>query len=177
MKQRILLKWPNDLLLDDAKVCGVLVEARQQGQTGRVVVGCGLNLRPPKALDRQIGALPPAGLLNAGLQWSDQASEDLVAGIAMQLAADFGRFLQHGFGFFRERWQSANYFTDKTVELRRDDQGLVSGRCRGVDDSGALLIESAGIITGYSIGVVSARSAAGAAGQGPLPDQSAGQSG
>jgi BirA family biotin operon repressor/biotin-[acetyl-CoA-carboxylase] ligase len=34
------IKWPNDVLIDGKKVCGVLVEARQ----GRIVVGIGINV-------------------------------------------------------------------------------------------------------------------------------------
>lgn len=162
VRGQIRLKWPNDLVLDDAKLCGILVEARQQGKTGRLVVGCGLNLRPPAALNRQAGALPATGLLANGQPWRDAASEQLVASIAIQLAQDFAQFARDGFASFRQAWESANYFGDKSVELRHDGQELITGCCRGVDDSGALLIESAGIIKGYSIGVVSARVGTGA---------------
>lgn len=43
---RIRLKWPNDLLLDDRKVGGILVQARWQGETlGWMVAGIGINVR------------------------------------------------------------------------------------------------------------------------------------
>jgi BirA family biotin operon repressor/biotin-[acetyl-CoA-carboxylase] ligase len=44
----VRLKWPNDLMLDDRKVGGVLCEARWQGTTlGWVAIGVGLNVRNP----------------------------------------------------------------------------------------------------------------------------------
>ena len=40
------LKWPNDVLLDGRKVCGVLTESTTMGQTTNSVVGIGLNVNP-----------------------------------------------------------------------------------------------------------------------------------
>lgn len=61
----LALKWPNDLLLADRKVGGILVEERR----GRVLVGLGLNLAaaPPDALLRDAWAQPAASLADAGL--------------------------------------------------------------------------------------------------------------
>jgi BirA family transcriptional regulator, biotin operon repressor / biotin---[acetyl-CoA-carboxylase] ligase len=43
---RIVLKWPNDLLIGDRKTGGILVEARWQGETiAWIVVGVGINVR------------------------------------------------------------------------------------------------------------------------------------
>jgi BirA family transcriptional regulator, biotin operon repressor / biotin---[acetyl-CoA-carboxylase] ligase len=50
---RIRLKWPNDLMLDDRKVGGILCEARWQGAAlAWIVIGLGLNVenRPPAEL-------------------------------------------------------------------------------------------------------------------------------
>jgi BirA family biotin operon repressor/biotin-[acetyl-CoA-carboxylase] ligase len=50
---RIGLKWPNDLMLDDRKVGGILCETRWQGPAlAWLVIGCGLNVtnRPPDSL-------------------------------------------------------------------------------------------------------------------------------
>ena len=57
---RLRLKWPNDLLLNDRKVGGILVEERR----GRLLLGVGLNLHhaPPGELLRR-GHAHPAGLL------------------------------------------------------------------------------------------------------------------
>ncbi len=43
---RLALKWPNDLLLDGAKVSGILLEGHRLGREGRlaIVIGCGVNV-------------------------------------------------------------------------------------------------------------------------------------
>ncbi len=38
------LKWPNDIMIDDRKVCGILAESRTMGDNTKVVLGIGLNL-------------------------------------------------------------------------------------------------------------------------------------
>ncbi len=48
---RIALKWPNDLYVRDAKLAGVLVEARwREGVLDWIAIGVGLNVRPPRLL-------------------------------------------------------------------------------------------------------------------------------
>jgi BirA family biotin operon repressor/biotin-[acetyl-CoA-carboxylase] ligase len=60
----VSLKWPNDLLLGDLKVGGILVEERR----GRLVVGVGLNLAwAPDASRLRDGHAVPAGSLAAAL--------------------------------------------------------------------------------------------------------------
>ncbi|MEW5772058.1 MAG: biotin--[acetyl-CoA-carboxylase] ligase [Thermodesulfobacteriota bacterium] len=62
---RLSIKWPNDLLLDDRKVGGILVEERQ----GRTLVGLGLNLTsaPPAEFLREEWSQPAADLSCSGL--------------------------------------------------------------------------------------------------------------
>lgn len=153
----IQLKWPNDLVLGDGKLAGLLIEARQQGSIGRIVIGCGLNLLPPGGFQPTGTSLAAAGLLTEREGWSDNQSQQLVASIAMALQSHFNRFCVDGLAPFREHWQAANYFAGKPVRLHQDGQPTVTGHCCGIDAGGALQIESAGIITSYSIGVVSAR--------------------
>lgn len=46
---KFLLKWPNDVLVDGRKVCGILTEAVGIGDLLRVLVGVGVNLNVPDA--------------------------------------------------------------------------------------------------------------------------------
>ena len=42
-KIRCILKWPNDVLIDEKKVCGILVDVNLQGNNKVIVMGIGLN--------------------------------------------------------------------------------------------------------------------------------------
>lgn len=70
--EAIRLKWPNDLMLGNAKVGGILCEARWQGESlGWVVVGLGLNVSNPvpdalRAVATNLATRLP-GVIAAGL--------------------------------------------------------------------------------------------------------------
>lgn len=78
----ILLKWPNDLIMTDRKVGGILCEARWQGETlSWVAIGLGLNVRnpiPAEVADSAV-ALAACGV--------DSTAEALAAPLASVLAA------------------------------------------------------------------------------------------
>jgi BirA family transcriptional regulator, biotin operon repressor / biotin---[acetyl-CoA-carboxylase] ligase len=54
-ERAIMLKWPNDLMLADAKIGGILCEARWQGDSPAwVVAGIGINVRNPPPVDARL---------------------------------------------------------------------------------------------------------------------------
>ena len=64
------IKWVNDLLLDEKKVCGILTEAVTLGDRTSLIVGIGVNLRPmefPKELSDLAGSLNQSDLPRAEL--------------------------------------------------------------------------------------------------------------
>ncbi len=83
------VKWPNDVLIDDAKLAGVLVEIRRVSQRRAVVVGIGLNVdaTPPAGeVDR------PAACLRDHLGYSPERNE-IVRHILRRLDDWTGRIL------------------------------------------------------------------------------------
>lgn len=88
----IRLKWPNDLYVDDAKLAGVLVEARWRGpRLDWLALGVGINVRPPAGLgaaglgprtsraDVLRAVVPP---LRTAVAMSGQLTEDEIANFA-----------------------------------------------------------------------------------------------
>jgi len=72
---RLALKWPNDILLDGAKLGGVLIEtAWSTAEMSAVVIGIGLNLRDVNALTVELAALSAA---------TDDASQGRATSAAM----------------------------------------------------------------------------------------------
>src|SRR5919197_2690941 len=51
---RTALKWPNDLMIDGAKLGGILVETRSHGGATLAVIGIGINCRRDAALERRL---------------------------------------------------------------------------------------------------------------------------
>ncbi|MEC5399268.1 biotin--[acetyl-CoA-carboxylase] ligase [Uliginosibacterium sp. H1] len=132
----VWLKWPNDIWLAGRKLGGVLVESSLTGERAAVVIGIGLNLRRSAALDAV--DQPVAALDDAG---SPPSREVLLAVLLSQLALVLDLFERHGFAPFHEEWQDLHALQERPVRLV-DDERVLRGICRGVDEHGALLLDT-----------------------------------
>ncbi len=156
----IRLKWPNDLILGEGKVGGVLIEVREHAGIQRMVIGCGINLRaqPIGSSDEAVEALPSAGLLapdHPGLS-SEQAGS-LVMACAQGLVRAHHDFRLSGLQTFRQRWLARDFFADRPIVLTDARRQLASGRNAGIDADGALLVDDGRGVRAFAIGDVSAR--------------------
>ena len=154
------LKWPNDLLVADAKLGGILTEAQHRpGGAAVVVAGLGLNVRLPLRLDDAPGpapALRPVDL--ASLVAAPPSREQLAAAMLAGWCRTFGEFAAGGFAPFVERFNALDWLRGRSVTVAAGER-RVAGVAAGVDASGALLLEThAGpvpVITGSVVAVES----------------------
>ena len=155
--REIFLKWPNDVLLrqtdGEAKIAGILIELSSDRRGTQVIIGIGLNLQRPTADLPQ----PAAGLSQALAQLPDR--HDLLAAILIALAGVLETVSVDGFFALKNEWQSRHAWQDQPVRLLADDATPLNGICRGVDDDGALLLETASGIQRIFSGDVSLRPA------------------
>ncbi|SAK42217.1 biotin--protein ligase [Caballeronia fortuita] len=148
---RPALKWPNDVLLDDGKLAGILIEtAWNTPDATAVVIGIGMNLHGAERLAAQvdeanrIGAqsapgAPPAALARA---WPDANLTDMLAAVLNALDAALPRFEAEGFRPFRQRWLDAHAWAGREVALIDQGLELTRGIAAGVDETGQLLIDA-----------------------------------
>lgn len=155
---QVNLKWPNDLLLNDAKLGGILVELQGERRSMLAVIGIGLNLQlPTSSLGQESFAQSAAALAQSLNPVPDR--HDLLAQILIELALVLDRFADGGFAALRDEWQERNAWQDRPVSLLRDGLVEMQGICRGADVDGALLIENANGIERCLSGDLSLRSA------------------
>lgn len=134
------LKWPNDVLLDGRKVCGVLVEARSAGGRIHPVAGIGMNVHhrpedfPPEIRDR-------AGGLEA-LSGRRQERSRVLAVILGRLEAALDEDRAGRFDL-PARFGERDALRDREVLLEGRDAPR-AGIARGIDGDGRLLLETAG---------------------------------
>lgn len=136
---KVELKWPNDLLKDGAKLAGVLIEtAAATGGGTWAVIGVGMNLALPDALEQQIDR--PV----ASAPWlANMARDALVAALLVHLTASLRQFGATGFGAFAARWNALHAYQGQAVTIIDRGAVLHEGLAAGVDDSGALLLDTA----------------------------------
>lgn len=134
----VRLKWPNDVYLEGRKVCGVLVEVPAEAASGHLVIGVGLNVNnsakdgPAEIRDRAIGLID---VHNAELEMTGVLSA-VLRGIAAEFAGIERADPDRG-----SRWRKRCLLSGRVVTLH-DGVRTVSGTCRGIEDDGALLLET-----------------------------------
>ena len=126
------LKWPNDLLIDGAKLSGILLERAGDA----VVVGIGINLaHHPDLPDR-----PTTSLSAHGVQVGPEAFGEM-------LADSFARWLagwrSEGFAPVRARWLALAHPVGAALLVRLLDEGAIEGLFAGLDPDGALILRLA----------------------------------
>jgi BirA family biotin operon repressor/biotin-[acetyl-CoA-carboxylase] ligase len=132
------VKWPNDVYLNEKKVCGILCES-VPGWRDRLVLGIGLNvnnslkLAPADLRETAVSLVEVAGgardlsaVLLALLDRLDERVRQLVLSQFAEQAAAFRRRC---------------YLTGKTLTIVSGEKTLV-GRCLGIDDDGQLLLQT-----------------------------------
>jgi len=133
------LKWPNDLLYQGQKLAGILIELNGEasGQC-QAVIGVGINIDMPKdqaeAIDQPWTDLETIAGAKVG-------RNRLLAEILNQLVGMLSRFERQGFSELAQEWQTYHAMQDKPIILQVGDKAI-NGLCRGVDESGALLLET-----------------------------------
>jgi len=134
------LKWPNDLVVDGRKLCGILAEASvSSGRLQHVVVGYGINLRrasyPPEIAGR-------ATSLEAELGRPVEFDQVLAESLAC-LAERLRELPAGGFPRILERWtQLSPSSRGASVEVL-EAGAWIAGRTQGVDGDGALVVGTA----------------------------------
>ncbi len=132
------LKWPNDIICDQGKLGGILIElvGEYQGPCA-AVIGVGLNLRLPEALRGQAGQ-PVADL--AELNGGTPPSRNLAAAcLSSQLASGLRRFERDGLAAFAEDWSTLDRLRDQPLRIE-GSQHTFEGLGAGIDAQGALQI-------------------------------------
>lgn len=136
------LKWPNDILVRDGKLGGILIELRAESAgPAYAVVGIGLNVVLGAALLERIATLGlPATDLAMALG-SVPSRNEVAAAVVESCLRGLMQFEHEGLHPFVEEWRDADALRGRPVDVRGAAE-QASGLARGIDIAGALLIET-----------------------------------
>jgi BirA family biotin operon repressor/biotin-[acetyl-CoA-carboxylase] ligase len=133
------LKWPNDVLVKDRKIAGILVETHvKQNALLYVIVGIGINLYHD-APDLDLLDNAATSLTMAGCDRFDR--DELLQSLLKNVWQEYlGLTQAQGVPRVLKRWRRYCSHWQKPVRIRNDRE-IVSGQFVGIDDSGAALVE------------------------------------
>ena len=136
------LKWPNDLLLNNAKLAGILIEGGQSkaGDPTWMIIGVGMNLHNAEAIEANLDTGLKVGSL-AQLTKSPPDTEYLWLKLLASLEHHLAEFDLHGFQSCKERWMGWDAYRDQTVCISGAGKDPIYGIAKGVDETGALLLQ------------------------------------
>jgi BirA family biotin operon repressor/biotin-[acetyl-CoA-carboxylase] ligase len=128
------LKWPNDVLIDGRKVCGILAQV----EGNAVIVGAGLNV----SLTEDELPVPEATSLQiAGASTLDRA--EIAAGFLAHVAAVYETWNERGPASVIERWRRNSATLGRHVAVSFPNGRNLTGRAVGIDNDGCLQVAAA----------------------------------
>jgi BirA family biotin operon repressor/biotin-[acetyl-CoA-carboxylase] ligase len=134
------IKWPNDLLANERKICGILAEAIETPTGRAVVLGIGINLTN-QAFPDELVNIATSVVHESGRP----AEREAILTALLHALARWCSLLQEPDGAEKiaAAWSSrSSYATGKLVQVTNGAETL-QGHTRGIENDGALRLETA----------------------------------
>jgi biotin-[acetyl-CoA-carboxylase] ligase BirA-like protein len=146
LRDRVAIKWVNDILVDGAKVGGVLAHTQSSGQyVDAVVLGLGLNVEATPRVDRS-AFVPKVGSLRDFVRGPDSVSVSATVRLLLRrLSNNYRTMLAHGHTPIMDKYRSYSAVVGEEVTICTDPESsptriIATGRVRAVGDSMELYI-------------------------------------
>jgi len=137
---RVETKWPNDVLIDGRKVCGILAEMNTKGEkVNYAVVGIGVNVNfnADKVFSQEMRKIATSLETELGKKVS---LEELFRALLEKLENVYDSFIEKDFAPILASWKKYAGFLGSQVGVRSDAERF-SGLAVDVDDDGSLIVK------------------------------------
>ncbi|ARB90802.1 biotin--[acetyl-CoA-carboxylase] ligase [Legionella longbeachae] len=138
LSTNIKIKWPNDILWNDKKLCGSLIEIiTESNSTIQVIIGIGLNVNS----DTQKHPLPDkpwCSLYEITQQYFDR--NFLIAKLIAHLERYLIHFFHNDLSCFMHEWDKSDYLFGKTIKVTQSLNTLTGIAC-GINQLGQLILQ------------------------------------
>jgi BirA family biotin operon repressor/biotin-[acetyl-CoA-carboxylase] ligase len=133
------LKWPNDIMIGDRKVCGILTEmSAEMDRLDWVVIGVGLNVNiSRKHLPQEIRGIATSLMDESGERIPRVA---LLQDILFEIESLYGELVKSGFEPIRARWKALSNTIGANVVVSMPTE-QVKGLALDIDSDGALILQ------------------------------------
>lgn len=131
---KVGIKWPNDILCQEKKLCGILTEmSAESDRVNFVVLGIGINVNAQKE------ELPPEGIALSTILGKSVSRVEFLREFLKELEKDYLRLKSGNFKTVIDDWEKYSATSGKRVRV--DLLGKkIEGSAMGIDEEGALWI-------------------------------------
>ena len=130
-----LIKWPNDLLVGNKKICGILIETAKVGELTKVVIGIGINV------NMEYSELIDQEWTSIKLEKKQSVDRNsIITEMINQLCITLNKFEQEEFDYFLEKFTSLDLLKDKEFTLKDKPNETFIGK--GIDNKGLLIAQN-----------------------------------
>ena len=130
-----LIKWPNDLLVGNKKICGILIETAKEGELTKVVIGIGINV------NMEYSELIDQEWTSIKLEKKQSVDRNsIITEMIKQLCITLNKFEQEEFDYFLNKFTSLDLLKDKEFTLKDKPNETFIGK--GIDNKGLLIAQN-----------------------------------
>lgn len=149
-----LIKWPNDIVAEGKKICGILTEmSAELTKVNYVVVGIGINVNNEK-MPKDIESVAISARMLTG---KTHRRSLIIGSVCKWFGIYYGKFIETlNLSQIKEEYNKYLIHMDKEVEIVRDNEKY-RAKSLGLADDGELLIERDGKTETVMSGEVSVR--------------------
>lgn len=132
------IKWPNDLLVQGKKLCGILVESISEDELLKYcIIGIGIDVNlHQEDIPEKLRSVATSLRIESGAR-QDRAK--LIAEIMHELEQLYDLYKQEGFAPISHLWEALSVTIGQRVKIRTPE-GELGGLATGLDSTGALLM-------------------------------------
>ncbi len=148
--ENFFIKWPNDILWDNKKIAGILIDANAEiNGNCKLIIGVGLNLNMITVTDRSDPK--PRISLKEIIGYAIDKNK-MVALLIDSIFSFVKKFETEGLSAFIEQWDKHDYLCEKAITVgigNTEEEGI----CKGIDQQGRLVLQlSNGICKAFASG-------------------------
>lgn len=134
------IKWPNDLLINNRKVCGILTELKAEAEILHyLVIGIGINVNfREKDFLPELRKIATSLYLENGCK--NVSRQKLTAVLLHELDNSYADFLSAGPRSIIGQWKKENITLGRNVVIKTV-QGILEGKAVDLDEDGSLIVE------------------------------------
>lgn len=142
--EKLEIKWPNDILYDEKKLCGILIESLLP--SGIYIIGTGVNCN-------QVMFSPDIKAISLKqITGSEIILNDLLVNIINRFTDNFSEILSKDFSGIFSKWKDSTKMIKKSCSFVMQNDMINHGNIIDLNEDGSILIEHNGKLSKYHSG-------------------------